>query len=154
MVVRSLWLGVIENKRPDVCQRFFEVDLAPPILGFLSRLTGGCCSDLMDLNVDCKFCTVLLWFSSIPPLLLSVTTVAEYGRAQKDKDIFIEIFGGILVCINISLFFLYGSRVFWKRGHGREYSNMIAELVTVKLSMRVLTAWQALRFLLPTSCSR
>ena len=79
-----------------------------------------------------------LWLASIPPLLLGVTIVAEYKPAQKRKNIFAEIFGGVLVCMSISLFFLYGSRVFWKRGYDREYTNMTAEPVAVKL--RVLTA--------------
>ena len=129
MVVRSLWLGVIEDKRPDLCQWFFKVDLAPPILGFLCLRTGGCCGKLVDLNVDCKFCTVHHWFASIPPLLLSVTMMVDAGRfrkyeiAQKGKNRFIEISGGILVCITLSLFLLYGLRIFWKRGYDREYEN-------------------------------
>ena len=98
----------------------------------------------MDLNADCEFCTVHLWFASIPPLLLSVTIVAEYKPAQKGKNIFAEIFGGILVCMSISLFFLYGSRVFWKRDYDREYTNMTAELVAVELT--VLTAMAGIAY--------
>jgi hypothetical protein len=141
MVVRSLWLGVIENKRPDLCPWFFEVDLAPPILRFLGRYSymRGCCGELTDLNVDRRFCTVHIWFASIPPVLLSVTMVADGGRlrkyepAQKDKNRFVEILGGFLVFMTISLFFLCGLRVFWKRGYDRESTSMTAEMMTFKL---------------------
>jgi hypothetical protein len=148
MVARSVLLAVIENKRPDLGQWFFEVDLAPPILWFLCRRTGGCCGELMDLNVDCNFCTVHLWFASIPPLLLSVTMMVDatvwsrkYEPAQKGKNIFIfiKISWSILACVTISLFLICGLRVFYKRGYDREYTSLTAEMMTVKLS--VLTAW-------------
>jgi hypothetical protein len=47
MLVRSLWLAVIEAKRPELCPAFFEVDLAPCILQFLRRGDGGWCGELM-----------------------------------------------------------------------------------------------------------
>ena len=43
MVLRLFWLGVIEAKRPELSPRFFQVDLAPPILRFLRRPEGACC---------------------------------------------------------------------------------------------------------------
>ena len=43
MVLRLFWLGVIEAKRPELSPRFFQVDLAPPILRFLCRPEGACC---------------------------------------------------------------------------------------------------------------
>ena len=42
-MLRLFWLGVIEAKRPELSPRFFEVDLAPSILGFLCRSDGACC---------------------------------------------------------------------------------------------------------------
>jgi len=42
MLVRSLGLGEIKDKRPELFPRFFEVDLAPCILEFLCRNDGGC----------------------------------------------------------------------------------------------------------------
>jgi hypothetical protein len=36
MVRRFFWLGVIEATRPELCPSFFQVDLAPAILGFLN----------------------------------------------------------------------------------------------------------------------
>ena len=112
-------------------------------LDFCVIVQVGGCGELMNLNVDCKFCTVHLWFASIPPLLLSVTMMVDAGRfrkyepAQKGKNGFIEIPGVILVCMTLPLFFLYGLRVFWKRGYDREYMRMTAEMVEVK--SRVLT---------------
>ena len=41
MSVRSLWLAVVETKRPELCPAFFEADLAPCILTFLCRGDGG-----------------------------------------------------------------------------------------------------------------
>jgi hypothetical protein len=35
MKLRLFWLGVIEATRPELCPSFFQVDLAPAILGFL-----------------------------------------------------------------------------------------------------------------------
>ena len=43
MMLRLFWLGVIETKRPDLSPGFFEIDLAPSILGFLCRPEGACC---------------------------------------------------------------------------------------------------------------
>ena len=54
VLVRSYWLGLIEDKRPELCPGFFEVDLAPrilrrlrPVLTFLTFLwrndDGECC---------------------------------------------------------------------------------------------------------------
>jgi hypothetical protein len=43
MMLRLFWLGVIEAKRPGLSPRFFEDDLAPPILSFLCRREGACC---------------------------------------------------------------------------------------------------------------
>jgi hypothetical protein len=40
MLTRSLCLGVIEAKRPDVSPWFFEVDLAPYILKVVRRRDG------------------------------------------------------------------------------------------------------------------
>jgi hypothetical protein len=37
MVLRFFWLGVIEATRPELCPSFFQVDLAPAVLGFLGR---------------------------------------------------------------------------------------------------------------------
>jgi len=42
-MLRLFWLGVIEAKRPELSPRFFQVDLAPPILRFLCRPEGACC---------------------------------------------------------------------------------------------------------------
>ena len=80
MSVRSLWLGVIESKRPELWPGFFEVDLAPCILKFLRRDDGGCCGKLMK-GTDCTPCTVLFWFTSVLPLLLvaeSMTSSVVY----------------------------------------------------------------------------
>jgi hypothetical protein len=43
MILSLFWLGVIEAKRPELSPRFFQVDLAPPILRLLCRLEGACC---------------------------------------------------------------------------------------------------------------
>lgn len=37
MVFRLFWLGVIEATHPELCPSFFQVDLAPSIVGFLGR---------------------------------------------------------------------------------------------------------------------
>lgn len=74
MLVRSLCLGQIESKRPELCPRFFEVDLAPCILKFLRRDGGVCCNELTK-GTDNIFCTVLIWFTSALPLLLVVESM-------------------------------------------------------------------------------
>ncbi|KAF8473092.1 hypothetical protein DFH94DRAFT_765973 [Russula ochroleuca] len=50
----SYWLGEIKAERPELCPLFFKVDLVPCILKFLRRYD------------------VLLWFSSVLPLLVAV----------------------------------------------------------------------------------
>ena len=82
MLVRSYWLGLIEDKRPEVCPGFFEVDLAPSILKFFWRDDGGCRGQLME-SADCILCIVLLWIASALPLFLaeevmSFLAVLEY----------------------------------------------------------------------------
>ena len=42
MMLRLFWLGVIEAKRPQLSPRFFQADLAPPILRFLCCPEGAC----------------------------------------------------------------------------------------------------------------
>ena len=73
MMVRSLLLGVIESKRPELWPGFFEVDLAPYILKLLCRDDGGYCGELMK-STDCIPCTVLFWFTSALPLLTAMLT--------------------------------------------------------------------------------
>ena len=73
-LVRSLCLGQIESKRPELCPRFFEVDLAPCILKFLRRDGGECCGELAK-GTDCISRTVLVWFTSALPLLLVVESI-------------------------------------------------------------------------------
>ena len=51
-MVRLFWLGEIKDERPELCPRFFEVDLAPYILEFLSRDEGEFCGELMN-EADC-----------------------------------------------------------------------------------------------------
>ncbi|KAH9993614.1 hypothetical protein BJV77DRAFT_997784 [Russula vinacea] len=70
----SLCLGQIESKRPELCPRFFEVDLAPCILKFLRRDGGECCGELAK-GTDCISRTVLVWFTSALPLLLVVESI-------------------------------------------------------------------------------
>lgn len=72
MLVRSVWLGVLEAKRPELCPGFFEVDLAPFILNFMCRHDGGCRYGEWMKIADCILYTVHLWFASFLPLLLAV----------------------------------------------------------------------------------
>ena len=48
-MLRLFWLGVIEAKRPELSPRFFQVDLAPPILRFLCH-PGGACFCVIELD--------------------------------------------------------------------------------------------------------
>lgn len=81
-LVRSVWLGVIETKRPELCPRFFETDLAPCILKFLYRVDGECyCGGLMK-SADWILHTVHLWFASALPLLLAVKTMSFVERTK------------------------------------------------------------------------
>jgi hypothetical protein len=88
MLVRSFCLGVIESKRPELCPRFFKVDLAPFILKFLRRDGGECCSELMK-GTDWIPFTVLVWFTSVLPLLLVVESTlssvvyTEWNNSRK-----------------------------------------------------------------------
>lgn len=88
MLVRSVWLGVIEAKRPELCPRFFEIDLAPSILRFLyhyaCRYDGECdgCGKLMK-RADYILHTVYLWFASVLPLLLAVKTISSVERRTR-----------------------------------------------------------------------
>ncbi len=52
IIVRFLWLGVIETERGANYPLFFKVNLAPPLWRFLRRDDGGCASELMN-GADC-----------------------------------------------------------------------------------------------------
>jgi hypothetical protein len=73
MLVRSYWLGEIKAERPELCPLFFKVDLVPCILKFLRRYDGGpgCCGELIK-GANYMLRKVLLWFSSVLPLLVAV----------------------------------------------------------------------------------
>jgi hypothetical protein len=40
MVLRLYYVGLLQDKRPDICPLFFQVDWAPSILGFIRRSEG------------------------------------------------------------------------------------------------------------------
>ena len=42
VMLRLFWLSVIDARRPELSPLFFQADLAPPIIRFLSRPEGGC----------------------------------------------------------------------------------------------------------------
>ena len=89
MVLRLFWLGVIETRRPELSPRFFQVDLAPPILRFLCRLEGACCASELDEGMkgaDIVVCTVLLWFLSVPPLLLNTMDLRTMLDARRNHE--------------------------------------------------------------------
>jgi hypothetical protein len=75
---------VVETSRPELCPRFFEVDLAPWILKFLRRHDGGFRGGLMK-DADSTLYTVHLWFGSVLPLLLAaqVMSAAKYATTTK-----------------------------------------------------------------------
>ena len=136
-LIRSFWLAVIETTRPELCPRFFEIDLAPCILGFIKvlfRNDGGCCGDLMKGSDDIHY-AVFLWLTSILPLLWAVDQkrqVAEYAAsselAQSNKDGSIEFMLGVSMAI--FLFYLHALRVvlLWPRGFDGEFSHVVVAL--------------------------
>jgi hypothetical protein len=44
LTLRLYYLGLFQDKRPEICPSFFQVDLAPPILKFVCRSEGECSS--------------------------------------------------------------------------------------------------------------
>lgn len=52
MLVRLLWLKVIEDKSPELCPLFFKVDLAPYILEILRRDDGASPGLVMGVAMD------------------------------------------------------------------------------------------------------
>ena len=107
MLVRSVLLGVLEAKRPELCPGFFEVDLAPFILRFIKYLFcngSECCGELTK-GSDYILCAVFLWLTSVLPLLWAVDQkrqVAEYAASS-------EFMLGVSMAI--FLFCLHGLRV-------------------------------------------
>jgi hypothetical protein len=131
MLVRTVVLAVIDTKRPELCPRFFEDDLAPCILEFLRRDDGGCCSELMK-GADCTLYTVHLWFTSVLPLLLAVECIPVARSSNRPFDVPGGIFdqpllvvpkpnndGPAQLMLGISmavfLFCLHGLRVLWPK---------------------------------------
>lgn len=53
MVLRLYCLGMFKDKRPEISSRFFQVDLAPPIIDAICRLEGED-GDLIPMVVALK----------------------------------------------------------------------------------------------------
>ena len=128
--IRSFWLAVIETTRPELCPRFFELDLAPFILRFIKvlfRNDGGYYGELMR-GFDDIHCSVFLWLTSVLPLLWAVDykrQVAKYAAsselAQSNKDGSTNFMLGVSMAI--FLFCLHGLGVVWPKGFDGELSH-------------------------------
>jgi hypothetical protein len=159
MLVRSLGLGEIKDKRPELFPRFFEVDLAPCILKFLRRSEGGYCNELMKA-ADCIPCTVMVWFSSILPLLLALegmsfvehtkrhTTSEVAGfAAQFSKEGFTLFVSGVSMVV--FEFCMRGLRVLWPKHFEGELP--LHDVDYHSGGGRILIAWQAINAMLMAS---
>jgi hypothetical protein len=84
-ILRLFWLSVIEARRPELSPLFFQADLAPPIMRFLSRSEGGCYGEQMK-GADYIVCPVHLWVLSGLPLLSSATQLRAMLNARRDNE--------------------------------------------------------------------
>ena len=85
VMLRLYWLSVIETTRPELSPRFFQADLAPPILKFLCRSEGACYGDQMT-GADYIVRPVHLWFLSVLPLLSSATQLRAMLDARRHDE--------------------------------------------------------------------
>ena len=85
----------------------------------MRRDDGGYCGELM-MGTDCIRCTVQLWFTSIPPLLLAVEGMslledtkrqaANYGTTSAGDSQLV-----LAVSMAVVLFCIHGLRVVWPK---------------------------------------
>ncbi|KAF8481728.1 hypothetical protein DFH94DRAFT_405760 [Russula ochroleuca] len=109
------WLGVIEATRPGLSPCFFKVDLAPPILRFLSRSE------------------VHLWFLSVLPLLSTTTQLRAMLDARRDDEHASRIpahvnkdgltLAMLAFSTTVCIFCLQSVKAVWPRGFRGEHHN-------------------------------
>ena len=131
MTLSLFWLGVIEATRPGSCPLFFQVDLAPPILRFLSRPEGGCCSESMK-GTDHLVYPLHLWFLSVLPVLSDTTQLRAMLDAGRDQYAISK--DGLALAVlafstTICIFCLQCMRVVWPKGFEGERRSMISIIV-------------------------
>ena len=131
MTLSLFWLGVIEATRPESCPLFFQVDLAPPILRFLVRPEGGCCSRWMR-GTDHIVYPVHLWFVSGLPLLSDTTQLQAVLDSRRDQHAISK--GGLALAVltfstTVCIFCLQCMRVVWPKWLEGERHSMISIVV-------------------------
>jgi hypothetical protein len=82
-ILRFFWLGEIGANRPELFPLFFQTDFGPPILKFLRRREGECYGEWMK-GADYIARTVILWFISVLPLLLTTKQVQAVLDVRRD----------------------------------------------------------------------
>ena len=142
MTLSFFWLGVIEATRPGSCPLFFQVDLAPPILRFLGRPEGGCCSESMK-GTDHLVYPVHLWFLSVLPVLSDTTQLRAMLDAGRDQHAISK--DGLALAVlafstTICIFCLQCLRVVWPKGFEGERHSMISIIVPNALVGTILHA--------------
>ncbi|KAF8467907.1 hypothetical protein DFH94DRAFT_777312 [Russula ochroleuca] len=94
----SLWLGIIEATRPELCPAFFKVDLAPRIMKFLFRDN------------------VLLWFALFILAVKILFIVEHLTRRQAEKHATISEVAGqfsedipirVMLGVSVAVFLLW-----------------------------------------------
>jgi hypothetical protein len=132
VMLRLYWLGVIEATRPGLSPCFFKVDLAPPILRFLSRSEGGSCREWMKC-ADCIIYPVHLWFLSVLPLLSTTTQLRAMLDARRDDEHASRIpahvnkdgltLAMLAFSTTVCIFCLQSVKAVWPRGFRGEHHN-------------------------------
>ena len=151
MMLRLFWLSVIEARRPDLWPFFFETDLAPPIMRFLSRPEGGCYHEWMK-GPDCIVHTAQLWFLSFLPVISSTTQLWDVLYFRRDDEyswvpkylVKDELVLAILALISaLSVFCVQCVRVALPGGSQGELDNVMSITVANVWRMLGLTSFLA-----------
>jgi len=140
-VLRLFWLGVVEANRPELSPRFFQTDLALPILKFLSRdKSGRSANRWRALIAYFETVPVLSCFLSFAYVLLATMQLRTVLGAMWDKaaneimadsddfkdDSPDELILTVLRLSTYITFFCQGClRVVWPRLVEGEYHSMV-----------------------------
>ncbi|KAH9987632.1 hypothetical protein BJV74DRAFT_796472 [Russula compacta] len=73
LAVILYYVGLLKDKRPEICPSFFQVDLAPPILKFIYLHRS-------------KFLLIILYLISWPPAEKAVKSMQAARRRAKARD--------------------------------------------------------------------
>jgi len=95
-VLRLYYVGLLQDKRPEICPLFFQVDWAPSILGFIRRSEGERrsvvsvrCHGTLAKGANCMGLTVHHFFFLLSPVQPAVVLLQYAMKVRGEQGFMI-----------------------------------------------------------------